>query len=292
MQRIKFSANRRAKLGELVFPRIARAEQFLTSLLERRDDSGKMNWSRAAELVRSKYFRLTRFRGSPNLAFLSLPGRTGRIYNHFHFRPQVMVRWLQQLTLASSRSSGLIPASRLIEEKLAGHPAMAKRLSPPESREPLDSIAPKSWNRRANILPLSLPDRIVFPQSVQRVVTRIPKWLASFDSGPSLRRLAVCENNSQEWELPRSMVLPRSPNWTIQRNRFGNPPAHICELRTTTAGAPKPDVAEQSAPIPSGEVFAWKTGHNTALPPNIGQISDHVIAQLDRRMTAWRERLA
>lgn len=291
MQQINFSINRRAKLGADVSHRIARAGEFLTGLLEWRNDHGKTNWLRAAELVRSKYSRLGLFRGAPDLAFLSLPGHATHIHNHFHFRPCVAIRWLPQLDSAASRSLKFAPGFRLVDEKLAGHRAMAKHLSLRGSREPLDSIAHKSWNRRPNTLPFSLPDRIVFSQGFHRVVTRTPKWLASFDNGPSLRRLAVRENNSRERELSRSMVLPYYPNWTIQRNRFGNAPAHICELRTTTALAQRLNAVEHSESHSSAEVFTWKAGQNTALPSNIGQISDHVIAQLDRRMMAWRERL-
>jgi hypothetical protein len=148
-----------------------------------------------------------------------------------------------------------------------------------------------SRNRRSETTLDSLADRIVFPLGVQRVVKRTLKWLSSFESGGSLRKIAGSEKKSQDRQSPQSMVLPRPQNWTIKRNGFGRPPAHLCEPRTMIRAVPKPSGGEQPESIQPAEVFTWRAGQNTALPPNIAQISDHVITQLDRRMVAWRERL-
>jgi len=67
----------------------------------------------------------------------------------------------------------------------------------------------------------------------------------------------------------------------------------MCAVRgqLNAAGVNSDRESDAKGQIETLDCLSRRAATENALPRNMAQITDHVITQLDRRMTAWRERL-
>lgn len=102
------------------------------------------------------------------------------------------------------------------------------------------------------------------------------------------RRIERIENVTAE-----SVALQRRIIRATQRRELGRSTQQVfISPYAPQSVSPKATEEEREATeIWRPDVIQGQAAGRTGLPPNMSQITDHVINQLDRRMMAWRERL-
>jgi hypothetical protein len=264
---------------------------FATALAKQNRDGMSSRWMQIVKSLCTRRLGRRPMLVPADRTWLASPKRRLHLVQRFSLCTQIRLQFVPQMRLSALHAKLVGPAPSAVYRFGAGNLEHTATGANPW-RHSSGSDVPATPGRvcktaQAELLlsssaPLS-PLRVVAP-TLRRLDALLQQAILR---GPVPRSRAAVEMENAPVSFARQRMHPG-----IERQGLGNPLPEMCAVRGESVARVhhnrESSATEQSETF---DVLARAAVKGNALPSNMAQITDHVITQLDRRMTAWRERL-